>query len=258
MATQPRIIWVFKPIGWTPKDCILECQKRIPNSPKLAFAGRLDPMACGLLPIIINDTRNETKDGIQSTYKTYRFEVIMNLESDTFDILGIIKKRDKPTDQLDLDKIKQTKIQTYPSYSSKAVFSDKHNKQIPLWKLAKEGALPDVLPTREVDIQSIKLLSTKTVSSETLSKMVSRRINSMTDSSNFRIQDILNSWNVILSNNNNYTIHSLEARVSTGTYIRSIGNDLNGIVYDIFRTSVDNKDLDDPESCDKFKFVYDI
>jgi len=259
---ETKVIWVFKPIGWTPKECVVECQKLHPND-KLSFAGRLDPMACGLMPIIINDSKNSIRDGIQEKYKTYRFNVILGLQSDTYDILGIIKRRNVVSKQIDDEQLKQirtTKVQTYPAYSSKTVFSSHHGKQVALWELAKLGMLPDKLPTREIDINNIQILSTTVVTNEQLLKIVDKRINSVSDSFDFRKSDILECWNKLLKDESEYTIYSIEARVSVGTYIRTIADQLNGIVYDICRTSVDAKSLGnlDNGEYDYFKFVYNV
>lgn len=257
------IIWVFKPIGWTPKDCIDECQKTIDK--KMAFAGRLDPMASGLLPLIIHQTDDidgrkrvqELKESLQGSYKTYQFKLIIGLESDTFDILGLIKRREF-IPPFDLDRVKETKSQLYPPYSSYPVFSDHYNKKVPLWQLSKEGRLPDKLPEREVDIQSIKILDCSTITNIELSEIVTMRINSLLDKINYRNGEILTCWEKLLEDHCQFTVLTLEARVSTGTYIRTIGDSLGGIVYDIFRTSVGDKVLEKAEEYDKFKFVYPI
>jgi tRNA pseudouridine(55) synthase len=254
-----RVVWIFKPIGKTPKECVIECQKLHPDD-KLSFAGRLDPMACGLMPIIINDSKNSIRDSIQEKYKTYRFNVILGLQSDTYDILGIVKRRDVVSTQISaeqLEQIRKTKVQTYPAYSSKTVFSPHHNKQVALWELAKLGMLPDELPTREVDVVDIHIMSTTAVTNEQLLKIVSKRISSVSDDSGFRRSDILECWNKLLGDAREYTIYSLEARVSVGTYIRTIADQLGGITYDICRTSVDGKSLGNHEY-DYFKFVYDV
>lgn len=262
---QEKVVWVFKPIGWTPKNCIIECQKILNTTQKMAFAGRLDPMACGLLPIIINDKvdtnkSHMTKENLQNTYKTYQFKLILGLKSDTFDILGIVQKRNNiNTNFIEmLEKIKQIKTQKYPPYSSKRAFSPHYNKQVPLWKLAKEDLLPDILPERVVDIQSISIIDTETINNNELSEIVTKRINSLIDNTNFRKEETDRTWKNILEENTQYTIYYLEARVSVGTYIRTIGNELDGIVYDICRVSVDDKILSNSESYNKFEFIYNV
>ena len=106
VTSVTQVVWVFKPIGWNPADCVVEylrLNKDTLLNKKIAFAGRLDPIACGLLPLIITD-KNENKDrqnkkeSLQSSYKTYRFSLISGLKSDSFDIMGITEKRDKPFD----------------------------------------------------------------------------------------------------------------------------------------------------------------
>ena len=259
--SEEKTIWVFKPIGYTPKTCIDECQKILGITTKMSFAGRLDPMACGLLPIIINNKNNLTKEKIQNTYKTYQFNVILGLESDTFDILGITNKRNNIPQVITLEqiqKIKDTKIQPYPVYSSKCAFSEKYNKQVPLWKLAKEGLLPNVLPLREIDIQDIHIIKKETISNLELLEIILRRINSLQNNNDFRQIEIIDNWKKILLEENIYTIYQMEARVSVGTYIRSLANDLNSIVYDITRISVHDKVLENSDTFDKFKFVYNV
>lgn len=258
---QTSTIWVFKPIGWNPKDCIVECQKYHPNK-KLSFAGRLDPMACGLLPIIINDSKNITRDELQDEYKTYKFNIILGFESDTFDILGIVKEKENKSDTItetQLNIVKETKSQTYPAYSSKTVFSPTHKKQMALWELAKLGLLPETLPTRDIDISDIHIVDKKITTNKELLDIVLSRLNTISDKSDFRKSDIIDCWNKLLNSNNetNYVIYSLEATVSSGTYIRTIANQLNGIAYDICRTSINNKKINSNDY-DYFKFVYNI
>lgn len=46
------IIWIHKPIGWTPKRCVEEYKKIIGEQGKVA--GPQDPMVFRLLPLIVN------------------------------------------------------------------------------------------------------------------------------------------------------------------------------------------------------------
>ena len=256
------VIWVFKPIGWTPKDCVLECQKTIDK--KMIFSGRLDPMAYGLLPIIANNT-NDTignkevqilKESLQGSYKTYRFKLVMSLESDTYDILGLIKKRNnfELLNQNDLQKVKELKSQTYPAYSSYHVFDDQTKRKLPLWKLAKESRLPEEMPKRDINVEYIKMLNSTMKTNVELKHIVKTRIESLRDKINFRNEEIMSCWDSLLNEDRDYCVYEFEAKVSTGTYIRSIGNLLGGVSYDIFRTSVNDIILENSEEYDKFTF----
>lgn len=249
-----NIIWVFKPIGWTPKDCIVELKSL--NShfqhTKIGFAGRLDPMAYGLLPIVVQDTKNQVKNELQGSYKTYQFKIIPRLQSDTYDIMGIVNTHD--IIDLDLQKIKNLKIQNYPQYSSYCVFDEYYHKKVPLWKLAKEDRLPDILPTRDIDIKNIQILRSENIMRDDLLNNVHTRISALKNKEGFRYDKILNCWNN-LDLDDEYRVYHLEATVSSGTYIRSIANSIGSIAYDIFRIKVKDNVLENYRDYDPFKFA---
>lgn len=264
------ITWVFKPIGWTPKDCIVELKSLKSNyelypdyehtnyehknyeHTKMGFAGRLDPMAYGLLPIVIQDNKNQTKDELQGSYKTYQFKIIPGLLSDTYDILGIVNICEVV--DLDLDKIKTMNSQKYPPYSSYCVFDAHYQKKVPLWKLVKENRLPDILPEREVDIRNIEIIKSEMIKNSDLLNLIKIRIDKLRNKEGFRYETILNCWNN-LDLNNQYKVYHLESTVSSGTYIRSIANSLGAVAYDIFRIKVKDNVLKNHENYDPFKFT---
>ena len=270
-----EVKWIFKPIGWTPKECADKL--RLEEKKKYAFAGRLDPMACGLMPIIINPEGIETgpsenkRIALQSAFKTYRFSIIMGFQTDTYDILGMVEKK-KVDDAIicniseqDLHQVKRRKMQTYPAFSSKTIYSEKHKKQIPLWQLAKEKSLPsqDQMPTRPIVIQSIQILDSYSIKGDELLKMIEKRIRSINNEkgigeselkTDFRQEEIWKCWNEIINGETNYSIYNLEAKVSSGTYIRSIANDLGGVAFDIMRSEMGDKVLTNPNAIDKFTF----
>lgn len=256
------IVWVFKPIGWTPKDCILEYQKLV--NKKMAFAGRLDPMACGLLPLIIHETEDtkqvqEVKESLQGSYKTYQFNLIIGFETDTYDILGLPKTREgKYNLTEELERVKQIKVQKYPPYSSQNVFSHHYQKKMPLWKLAKEGKLPDELPKREIDIEFIRITGIEIIGNHELLGIIKERFNSLNNKDDYRYNEILSEWEKLLRDNKEYIIHHLKARVSTGTYIRTLCHEFGGIAFDICRINMHDKSLGDFEAYDKFKCAYGI
>lgn len=89
------IYYCNKPIGITPTEC---CQKlriilNLTDKQKIGFACRLDPLAYGLMPVIIHDTSVKRIQDVYSTFngmdKTYTFKVILGYTTDTYDILGI-------------------------------------------------------------------------------------------------------------------------------------------------------------------------
>lgn len=68
-----KIISIYKPVGKTPLQMVEELRKRFPDiaNEKLGFAGRLDPMAEGLLLVLIGEENKKEifmKDCQKSTY----------------------------------------------------------------------------------------------------------------------------------------------------------------------------------------------
>lgn len=254
-----RIIWTFKPIGYTPNDIINE----IKDNKKITFCGRLDPMAYGLIAIIVvGKDIKRIKQSISDSYKTYRFSLIVGIKTDTYDILGlpeyhnIIYTKENFNELIISESHKKT--QQYPPFSSKTVYSESYNKKVPLWMLSKEGKLPKVMPSRNIDIKYINILSCHEMSGSVLLHNITERINKLPKTSNFRQDIILDSWNNLLDDDAIYNIYNMETKVSTGTYVRNIGNNLGGTVYDIYRTSVGDMCLLDPDSYDKYIFLCDI
>ncbi len=62
---------------------------------KMTYAGRLDPMASGLLIILIGD-EVKNKEKYLKLNKEYEFEVLFGFATDTYDILGKVVKNGSP------------------------------------------------------------------------------------------------------------------------------------------------------------------
>lgn len=86
-----RVLTLYKPVGATPLDVLYELQERNPGykDVRLAYAGRLDPMAEGLLLVLVGD-ECKRRDHYQKLDKIYEFEVLFGVSTDTYDILGKI------------------------------------------------------------------------------------------------------------------------------------------------------------------------
>lgn len=253
-----HIIWTFKPIGWNPKDCILEL-KKLPQfkDEKFGFAGRLDPMACGLLPIIRNDKKLLRKN-VQESFKSYRFSVVFGFKTDTFDILGIPSMHKDTSSQVNhlITDIMQTDTQVYPPYSSKTVYSEKYGKMTQLWKLAKNNELPDILPTRKINIEKLEVTDQYQLTNEELFLIIQKRISTLRETADFRQREIMMEWTKLLKEENTYMVFNFVARVSTGTYIRRIADDFGGVAFDISRFEVHNLSISSTlDDYDKFSFT---
>lgn len=235
------IITVYKNIGETPLDSI----NKINSKGKKSYAGRLDPMAHGLLLILTeNDCKNQ--ENYHKLDKTYIFKLILDIETDTQDILGkvinyktntTILVETKVKDTLNLLKCKQN--QKFPIYSSVRVNSK------PLWYWAKNNLLSNIkIPEKEIEVYKLNLVDINTFSKECIKRIIKEKLDKLGDRKNaFREKDIKDGWDKFKFNDKYYVL-KIEATVSSGTYIRELCRSISekldtiGIALDIYRSSI--------------------
>lgn len=85
-------IVLYKKEGETPLECINRAKEegKIAKDQKATYAGRLDPMAEGLLLVLTGDLVHK-KDEYIKLSKEYEIEVMLGVSTDTGDILGKIQ-----------------------------------------------------------------------------------------------------------------------------------------------------------------------
>ncbi len=187
---------------------------------KLTYAGRLDPMASGIVPILEGMARFK-KEKYSNKDKTYEVQVLLGVKTDTLDMLGLVTSSAGVSFYTDevvrqaVESISYIRELSYPMYSSRPVEGK------PLFMHAREGNIVDV-PVKNVYIRDIKLLGIerKKVSDcvyETLPIIESVE-------GDFRQDEIANGWRKFLVKNKDQEviIVSFEAEVSSGTYMRSL------------------------------------
>jgi len=110
------------------------------------------------------------------------------------------------------------------------------------------------LPEHDIDIKYIKLLTHTTVSFSDLFMEITSRLDTVLPSIHMRQEMILTMWKYYETNmkDRSFQVIECEANVSTGTYIRTIANCMNGVCYDIKRIQYGNKNL--PPGIDKSCF----
>lgn len=241
------IVPVYKPEGMTPSQLITLFRKRYPlfAQEKISPAGRLDPMAEGLLLLLVGNA-NKKRDNFLRLNKTYTFTILFGITTDTYDILGKIHHTTNEYSassiirQLPelLAKMKGTQHQTYPPFSSKTLNGK------PLFSYARAGQLDNVvLPQKEIAIEDITLQGQSFVEKQKLLEEVLSRIAAV--NGDFRQDDIVKKWQVTLpSLPDTLLLADCMAEVSSGTYIRSLCHSLGeklgcgAIAYSIKRTTI--------------------
>lgn len=247
ILTMKPVLNIYKPIGKTPYDMVKKVKELYPElaEKKIGYAGRLDPMAHGVLLLLVGDT-NKQKKAYELLPKAYTFEVIFGIQTDSFDLLGKVKGDYVPHDK-DLKKILEKEIkryngsftQTYPPYSAIRL----NGKPLYYWEL--RGKLSkDEIPQKEVTLKSFKLESIGSISSKSLYALIKMRIGLV--NGNFRQKELLKYWELFFQKNNNriFTTAKFSIDCSSGTYVRSIVDDMGkkigcgGTTLSILRTSV--------------------
>ena len=229
---------IFKEIGQTPLEAI-NTFKEQHNSrkdkeyeiKKISYAGRLDPMARGLLIALTNELCNKQNE-YHNLEKEYYFDVIIGFSTDTLDILGMIK--DTSDSNIDIDesiidninkRILTIKEQEYPHYSSVRVNGK------PLWQWAKEGKLDTIkIPSKEVKIYMFDFVKETEINEKELKRKIFSQILSL-KSNDFRQKEIIDKYNDIMINPlKKYKILKFKTLVSPGVYIRTLTENIGNIL----------------------------
>lgn len=241
---ENNILAVIKPIGLTPLDVIkaLKLESTEFAKEKIGYAGRLDPMAEGLLLLLIGN-ENKNKKKYENLSKSYDIEILFGFKTDTYDILGRIleSKEDLVVDFTKGEEALKSYIgrfsQEYPPYSSKTVNGK------PLYYYARRNLLNSIkIPKREVEIYEISDVKKDFIDGKRLHSSICERINLV--NGDFRQEEILKDWQEKINTKNQYPVISLTVKCSSGTYMRSLANNLGeklnlpAIAFSITRTEI--------------------
>lgn len=220
------IILGYKPIGWTMLDLVKEYQKKYPNE-KISFAGRLDPMAFGVVKILIGNESIQKNISECEGYKVYSFDLIHDFQTDSFDILGIPTKSRSLASKLKL-LLPGEYIQEYPKYSSVIIKEHK----MPYWQVTKRGLKVSEIPTKKINISSIETTEEKYINRNDFIELIEKQFNLLTKET-FRQKEILEKWKE--QDFENIKITNYVVTISSGGYIRWVANQIGGCAINIQR-----------------------
>lgn len=152
------ILIINKPQGFTSQDVVSKV-KKVLNIKKAGHTGTLDPLATGVLPVLLGNYTKLSKYLIEHD-KIYRAKVKLGEKRDTGDSEGdTINVQDVDTNKLSEENVKKAlesflgkQKQVPPVYSAIKVNGKK------LYEYAREGIEVKVEP-RDIEIYDIKLLN---------------------------------------------------------------------------------------------------
>ncbi len=210
---KPNFLLINKPEGWTSFDIVNFIRKKIkqsddyklkPKSYKLrvGHAGTLDPFATGLLIVAVGREATKKIDEFKNLPKTYIATIKLGFVSDTFDKTGIISNYQLPIFSKFsilqfLKKIFKTKS-VNPDYLYISKILQKF--------LGKQKQLPPMFSAKKVNGKKLYEMARKGITIK-------------------RKKCKIEIYNIKLINYN-YPLLKIEVDCSTGTYIRTLANDI--------------------------------
>lgn len=236
-----KVILLNKKEGETPLESleVFRASHKSYKDAKLTYAGRLDPMARGLLLVLAGE-EVKNKEKYLALDKVYEFEVLFGFATDTYDILGKVTDSAILTNsRIDLKKKIKSNLkffrgklkQKYPLYSS------------PNIKKVLKGEEVES-PERDVSIKSLKFKKLRKISAKNFFVKNKERIKKV--QGEFRQSEIIKVWDEHYLTNKLkfYYVASFEIKCTSGTYVRGIAHDLGvkmdvpALAYTIKRTKV--------------------
>ncbi len=241
MEEIQSVLTLYKNQGETPLECILRFKEANPTykDSKMTYAGRLDPMAEGLLLVLAGEECKK-KEEYLALPKEYEIKVLFGVSTDTGDCLGLIKEVSDKEVFFDKDTLKYfvgKRSQTYPAYSSRTV------EGVPLFVWARKGI--EKIFKKEVEIFDITYVREEEISATQLLEQTKARTQKV--QGDFRQDEIVKSFEVALgARESDFLLVTLRVSCGSGTYMRVLAEEIGqklgvpALALGIKRTKVGN------------------
>lgn len=221
-----NIINAYKRPGETPLEAIdrLRGTLGIVEDVPITYAGRLDPMAEGVLLLLVGDAVHQ-KDELLNLEKEYCFKILFGFSTDTFDTLGICMTQSRGEEKVNRENLQNVlresvgeQEQAYPPYSSKPVNGK------PLFQWAKERRLDEIeIPKHMVHISDLWLKNFSSVTGLRLREDINTKVSNVRG--DFRQKEILQAWEKVIEDKD-YHVADIHMSCGSGTYVRALVHDI--------------------------------
>ncbi len=251
LSNKDQIFAVWKPLGISTH--VLSKQVSQIIQVPVAHTGTLDPMAEGVIVLLTGEERFKKRE-LAGWQKEYEFEVTFGLDTDTYDLMGLIGQTDFDFElnEKDLDEtlkeFPKNYQQAYPPFSAKKISGK------PLHYYAQMNTLHTIqMPTLSANIYELEKISIGEVNIQQLYEHATSKIKKVEGM--FRQEDILKNWDLFLSQtppSTKFNTATLRAVVSRGVYVRTLAVDIAqklntvALVSNLIRTK--NGDFDKSNS----------
>ena len=217
-----------KKYGETLAETLIRFRKEYPSfqNEKITYAGRLDPLAEGLVLLLTGEERFQKEEFLKLP-KLYSVDFVLGIQTDSYDILGRIEavnfpfKKNYQTNFFhELIAAYQGEVSLpYPPFSSRPVSGK------PLFVWARERNIAKIsIPKQKGFVFHARFLRSEQKSFSTFYQETQVAIKKV--KGDFRQEEILSTWNQCYEEHkalqDEVTILSAVFSVSSGVYIRSL------------------------------------
>ncbi len=243
---------VDKPLGATPLQALalFRSARGILETEKLAYAGRLDPLASGLMAVVHGELLKRQEE-YWYLPKQYEAHVVLGVSTDSFDLMGMPRflghREHAPERITAIVRGLVGKIDL-----SVPVFSSQRFQGEALFALARsQPERPVIVPVRRMVLGQIDLLGIDRISTRVAVELACNRVGLV--QGDFRQQEICEAWRKLDVGDEELLSIRLDIQCGSGTYIRSVAHEIgrrlgNGAVLaGLRRTRVGSWRLTDPE-----------
>lgn len=223
-----QVLNLYKNLGETPRERLERLRTQMPHYSRevLSYAGRLDPMAEGVLLTLVGSA-NKRRESYLDLGKEYVLDILFGFDTDTYDILGRVMDTgdasgiSRKAVATGLNEFRGKVAQEYPPYSSKTVDGRS------LFEWARAGAISTlVLPAREVTIYHIDVTAMYKVHEPDLLAYIEESVGKV--QGDFRQEEVLEGWRSRLKHEGTreFPCATIKIECSSGTYARSVAHGL--------------------------------
>jgi tRNA pseudouridine55 synthase len=149
------LLLIDKPIGLTSHDVVGRA-RRILGHKGIGHAGTLDPLASGLLVLLVGEA-TKVSDYILNGDKSYELKARLGIATDSMDITGVVLAEKTVTSSVEqirsaVSALSGKITMKVPVHSAVKVDGKK------LYEYAHKGETPDVVPDREMSFYDVDLI----------------------------------------------------------------------------------------------------
>lgn len=214
------VVHVYKPLGWTPLQAIARLRVVRPELAQsvMTYAGRLDPMAEGVL-VVLTDVDRYQRTAFLGLPKVYLATVLFGYASDTYDALGMVTRGDAVQEEEALGAIESIvgpHTLALPPYSAYVA----RGKPLHWW--ARNGRLHEIeIPHKHIEVLRVDDVSILRRPAQDVLTLITQAINRV--HGDFRQEECVARWRELLAEpRESLCVATCTMHVTSGTYIRAL------------------------------------